>query len=859
MKKILISLLIGTVSIINVYATNHESDSKAEIQINYNKDNLISGYDLFKKEFEKKYLLDNFLYKDKNGIKLHLDLLNNNYIIETKSKNKPAYFLKDNQINIEKPCIYGECFYKSEKLIDGYQIYFTNDYLYGISKIENNIFDKKPEFLFNQFLKLDFENKDSIYNMNIKEGKNSIKLNTSLSSKNEKKFDEIKYKSYKFKNLINKNTIFFHENTENYLEAKKIIKSTKQNLIQDICKKIKFDYDCKILNINILENLENDLFLEKFYSKSSAIETQAFKNQLITRIRINDLSQEAKSELKKLFESYIQNFQYTTINHDYEEDGKILKNPDDTTFVVKENFLTIHLNILYKLFENLKGDDNKFINSIEYSRMKDRNLSLTRDIIENPETAINIYYNERSPQNLEVTIRQVTDDNQENVTEIEKFKSFIDRNIDEEIINRKISHNLSGLSYSYFSFEGFQDILSKFKRKQKCDPFRFRFMCLLINKNIKFKNNVSIDENKITDQTEILITPEEFKYQLIFNLFDKRPIKWLPTVETNLNKNDWFYNSAKYAIDNINLRYVFNYSNKHLTKFEKEYQNFSQCLTDKNAIYYGMKNDSQIYEDNGKITTQRDILGYAKNMPHVDCKDFDNLSSECKDKDFKRYPTWIINNKAYDGIKFPDELNKLTGCKLNVTEKEIEEVDNKINFNDKIRRKEFIGLIIETLNKDYSSRTLGKNFKKFDDLKYYLDIGYNYIYTAKNLGIIKGDSKNNTVRPNDYLSRAEAIVILNRAFPYFNNVDVNNFKLKFKDIDQDTWYSESLKRAVKSGIIKGTSPSTFSPGNQITIAESLTILDRIINRPKFMKTNVVEFKKFFSNEISCYLKLKECN
>ena len=26
---------------------------------------------------------------------------------------------------------------------------------------------------------------------------------------------------------------------------------------------------------------------------------------------------------------------------------------------------------------------------------------------------------------------------------------------------------------------------------------------------------------------------------------------------------------------------------------------------------------------------------------------------------------------------------------------------------------------------------LGRNFQKFDDLKYDLDIGYNYIYTAK--------------------------------------------------------------------------------------------------------------------------------
>ena len=138
-------------------------------------------------------------------------------------------------------------------MIDGYQLYYDNNHIYGISKIENNIFDKKPLFLESQFFKLDFENKDSIYNINIQESNNEIQANTSLLSKNENKFNQIKNKSYKFKKLINKDTIFFHENTENYLEAKDIIKTTKENLFKDICDRIKFNFDCNILNINILK------------------------------------------------------------------------------------------------------------------------------------------------------------------------------------------------------------------------------------------------------------------------------------------------------------------------------------------------------------------------------------------------------------------------------------------------------------------------------------------------------------------------------------------------------------------------------------------------------------------------------
>ena len=102
----------------------------------------------------------------------------------------------------------------------------------------------------------------------------------------------------------------------------------------------------------------------------------------------------------------------------------------------------------------MKGDA-EFINSNEYSRMKIE-IYITRDIMDNPETRINIYYNEISPKNLEVTIRQVTDDNQENVTEIEEFKSLIDRNMDEETINRKISHDSSGLSLAIFHLKVFR-------------------------------------------------------------------------------------------------------------------------------------------------------------------------------------------------------------------------------------------------------------------------------------------------------------------------------------------------------------------------------------------------------------------
>lgn len=97
---------------------------------------------------------------------------------------------------------------------------------------------------------------------------------------------------------------------------------------------------------------------------------------------------------------------------------------------------------------------------------------------------------------------------------------------------------------------------------------------------------------------------------------------------------------------------------------------------------------------------------------------------------------------------------------------------------------------------------------------------------ALSAGIIKGDA-NGYVRPNDYVTREEAAVIMCRAF--YSEADGNVDTLSFKDNDSiSTWSRADILTFVKKGYITGYPDGELKPKNNITRAEIITILERII-------------------------------
>ncbi|WP_460326218.1 carbohydrate binding domain-containing protein [Paenibacillus sp. YSY-4.3] len=88
------------------------------------------------------------------------------------------------------------------------------------------------------------------------------------------------------------------------------------------------------------------------------------------------------------------------------------------------------------------------------------------------------------------------------------------------------------------------------------------------------------------------------------------------------------------------------------------------------------------------------------------------------------------------------------------------------------------------------------------------------------LGVLSGypDGKLN---PNQPMSRAEFSMLLQRVF----GISGTN-QLPFKDVPADAWYASSLAAAAHAGFIKGYEDGTFKPSNSITRAEAAVMLSR---------------------------------
>ena len=52
-------------------------------------------------------------------------------------------------------------------------------------------------------------------------------------------------------------------------------------------------------------------------------------------------------------------------------------------------------------------------------------------------------------------------------------------------------------------------------------------------------------------------------------------------------------------------------------------------------------------------------------------------------------------------------------------------------------------------------------------------------------------------------------------------------KNPFTDVKETDWFCGDVKTAYESGLINGTSPTTFSPGNNLTYAEAVTLAARM--------------------------------
>jgi hypothetical protein len=86
-----------------------------------------------------------------------------------------------------------------------------------------------------------------------------------------------------------------------------------------------------------------------------------------------------------------------------------------------------------------------------------------------------------------------------------------------------------------------------------------------------------------------------------------------------------------------------------------DYDQFAQCLTEKDAVMYGTEWCSH-------CKNQKAIFGDSfQYVNYVDC---DKSSNECVNAGVQGYPTWSIDGNNYPGEQSLNKLSSLTGCSL---------------------------------------------------------------------------------------------------------------------------------------------------------------------------------------------------
>lgn len=135
---------------------------------------------------------------------------------------------------------------------------------------------------------------------------------------------------------------------------------------------------------------------------------------------------------------------------------------------------------------------------------------------------------------------------------------------------------------------------------------------------------------------------------------------------------------------------------------------------------------------------------------------------------------------------------------------------------------------------------------------------YSYIEIAKKYRLIAGTSTSDgkptgRFEPNKLLSRAEAAVILSKAFP---EIKIDSRRANpFSDIESVPWANNAIYKAYKLGFFSGYPNKTFRPGNSILRAEGITVLSKVFDKLKMATLSLeytdikelVEFERYGGN------------
>lgn len=149
------------------------------------------------------------------------------------------------------------------------------------------------------------------------------------------------------------------------------------------------------------------------------------------------------------------------------------------------------------------------------------------------------------------------------------------------------------------------------------------------------------------------------------------------------------------------------------------------------------------------------------------------------------------------------------------------------------------------------SRTDAKQTKSVVFEQYYTDVDknhpyYEYISRTAMSGIMEGISKNR-FGPDEYLTKAQAAVIIVRALGLDSSPTVSGTTTSFSDdFSIEPWAKKSINMAHKMGLITGNEDNLIEPDKMLTRAECAAMINRFINYLQYdirqeYRENMIDF------------------
>jgi len=159
-----------------------------------------------------------------------------------------------------------------------------------------------------------------------------------------------------------------------------------------------------------------------------------------------------------------------------------------------------------------------------------------------------------------------------------------------------------------------------------------------------------------------------------------------------------------------------------------------------------------------------------------------------------------------------------------------------------IYQKTLVSLVLVFIFTIFSFPT---SYAEFYDVKSndYSYISINFL-TEEN--IINGYS-DGSFKPDNFVNRAEFLVMVINAFNI--NLDVNAWVL-FEDVDNNSWYGPTLRKAYKEAWVNGYNDGLFHPNKGINKAEALKIIGEIKEWNKDEEFWTSEFEQYSYTDIN---------